>query len=323
MDVHHICQNKRRAVSWHKSGFINTYGSRRLLFVIIGMVALAASILVGYTMHGGKVAALIQISEFIIIGGAGFSSLLAATSFGRVMSIIKDCIGLLKPDPYGRGAYTELLQMLHEVASSARRDGLLSLESHVERPESSDLFARFPSFAKNHHAVSFLCDSLRLVIMGGVGLFELQEMMDGDIETHSEEVRRNPALVAKVGDAMPGFGIVAAVLGVVITMQAIGGPPEMVGEKVGAALVGTFLGVLLSYGVFGPVSGAMEARAESGTKYLACLKAGVTAFAQGMSPLLVAEFARRSIEPEVRPSFQEIEGVVRGRSMSSSEQEAA
>jgi chemotaxis protein MotA len=274
-------------------------------------------------MHGGKVAALNQISEFIIIGGAGFSSLLAATSFKTITGIIKDVISLLKPDPYGRAAYTELLQMLHELASTARRDGLLALESHVERPETSDLFARFPSFAKNHHAVSFLCDSVRLVIMGGVGLFELQEMMDGDIETHSEEVKKNPSAVARIADAMPAFGIVAAVLGVVITMQAINGPPEQIGEKVGAALVGTFLGVLLSYGVFAPLAVAMEGRAESGIRYLACLKAGILTFAQGMSPLLVVEFGRRSIEPEVRPSFQEIEGVIRGRTMSVSDQEAA
>ena len=159
--------------------------------------------------------------------------------------------------------------------------------------------------------------------MGGVGTFELQEMMEGDIEAYSEEVKKNPALVTKTGDAMPGFGIVAAVLGVVITMQAIGGPPEQVGEKVGAALVGTFLGVLLCYGVFGPIGAALEARAESGIKYLTCLKTGIVAFAQGMSPLLVVEFARRNIESEVRPTFQEIEGVVRGRSMVSQESDKA
>ncbi len=293
------------------------------MFVIIGLVALTASIVVGYTMHGGKIAALVQISELIIIGGAGLSSMIASTSIGTVVAIFKDVLGLLKPDPFSRASYVEALQMLHEVSSLARRDGLLALESHVERPEDSDLFQCFPSFADNPHAVSFVCDSLRLVVMGGVGLYELQDMMDGDIETTTEEVKRNPAVVSRVGDAMPGFGIVAAVLGVVITMQAIGGPPEQVGEKVGAALVGTFLGVLLSYGVFGPIASAMENRVQSGIAYLSCLKTGITAFAQGMSPLLVVEFARRKIEPEVRPSFQEIEGVVRGRSMAMSEEDEA
>lgn len=284
------------------------------MFVIIGLVTLTVSIIVGYTMHGGKIAALIQVSELIIIGGAGLSSMIAATSLKQVMAIFKDMIGLLKPDPYNRAAYLELLQMLHEISSLAKRDGLLALESHVEYPEKSDIFSRFPTFAKNHHSLSFLCDSLRLVIMGGVGIYELQEMMDGDLEVYTEEVKKNPAQVAKVGDAMPGFGIVAAVLGVVITMQAIGGPPEQVGEKVGAALVGTFLGVLLAYGVFGPIASAMETRVEAGVSYISCLKAGIIAFAQGMSPLLVAEISRRCIEPDVRPTFQEVEGVVRGRS---------
>lgn len=259
-------------------------------------------------------AALAQISELIIIGGAGLSSMIAATSIKQVMSIFKDIIGLLKPNPYSRTAYLELLQLLHEISSLAKRDGLLALESHVEYPERSEIFSRFPTFANNHHAVSFLCDSLRLIVMGGVGVYELQEMMDGDLETYTEEVKKNPAQVAKVGDAMPGFGIVAAVLGVVITMQSIGGPPEKVGEKVGAALVGTFLGVLLSYGVFGPIASALEARAEAGINYLSCMKVGIIAFAQGMAPLLVAELSRRCIEPEARPTFQEVEGVVRGRS---------
>lgn len=276
-------------------------------------------------MHGGKLAALAQISEFVIIGGAGLSSMVAATSFKRVIGILKDVLSLMKGDPYGRAAHIELLQLLHEMSNLARREGLLALEAHVEHPDESTLIARFPTFARNHYAVSFLCDSVRLVIMGGVGLFELQEMMEADIETFSEEVKKNPTLVGRIGDAMPGFGIVAAVLGVVITMQAINGPPEQVGEKVGAALVGTFLGVLLCYGVFSPISMALEARAESGIRYLTCLKTGIAAFAQGMSPLLVVEFARRSVDPEARPSFLEIEEVVKGRSTTAldTEQEAA
>lgn len=269
-------------------------------------------------MHGGKLAALMQISEFIIIGGAAFSSMIASTSIKRVMAIFKEAIALLKPDPFNHDAYLELLQLLHEISNLARRDGLLALESHVEYPESSEMFERYPTFAKNHHALSFLCDSLRLVVMGGVGTYELQEMMDGDIEIYSEEVKKNPAQLTKTADALPGFGIVAAVLGVVVTMQAIGGPPEQVGEKVGAALVGTFLGILLSYGVVGPIAAAMETRAEAGVSYLNCLKTGIIAFAQGMSPLLVAEFTRRTIEPEVRPTFQEVEGVVKGRSAATS-----
>jgi len=274
-------------------------------------------------MHGGKLAALIQISEFIIIGGAGFASLLAATSPKRITSIIKDFLGLLKPDPCGRQAYLELMQLLYEIAAQSRKEGLLSLERHVERPEESELLQRHASFRRNHHAVAFLCDSLRLLLMGGVGSFELQELMEGDIETYSEEVKKNSHLVGRIGDAMPGFGIVAAVLGVVITMQAINGPPEQVGEKVGAALVGTFLGVLLSYGVFQPVSMALEAKAEASVRYVICLKCGILALAQGMSPVLVVEFARRHIPEELRPSFVEIENVVKNRTPGAESEKAA
>lgn len=281
------------------------------------------AIIAGFTMEGGKIAALIQIAEFVIIGGAGFASLLTSTSPKIVTGIIKDVMGLLKPDPYSRQAYTEMLQMLYEVSDLSRKQGLLALESHLERPEESTLFQNFPSFHKNHHAVSFLCDSLRLVLIGGVGTFELQEMMEGDVESFSEEVKKNPSHITRVGDAMPGFGIVAAVLGVVITMQSIGGPPEVVGEKVGAALVGTFLGILLSYGIFGPIAAALEIRAESAVKYLSCLKCGIGAFAQGLAPMMVVEFARRIIESDVRPTFQEIDEVVRGRSMASSDTDKA
>lgn len=291
------------------------------LYVLIGLVALAASIVVGYLMHGGKIAALMQISEFIIIGGAGFSSLLAATSPKRITHILKDVIGLLKGDPYSRSAYIELLQLLHEIGSLSRREGLLSLEKHIERPDESELLERFPGLKANEYAVSFLCDSIRLLLMGGVGTFELQEMMEGDIEVYAEEVKKNSSLVGRIGDAMPGFGIVAAVLGVVITMQAINGPPEQVGEKVGAALVGTFLGVLLCYGVFSPISMALEARAESSVRYITCLKCGIMSLAQGMAPMLVVEFARRNIDSDVRPGFQEVEDLIKGRGMVTSEEQ--
>lgn len=293
------------------------------MFVLIGMVALAASVLIGYIMHGGKIPALMQVSEFVIIGGAGFSSLLAASSPKRVADIFKDTIALLKADPYGKAAYLDLLQLLYDISSLSRREGLLSLEKHIENPEESEMLQRFPTFNSNHHAVSFMCDSLRLLLLGGVGTFELQEMMEGDIEGYSEEVVKNSSFVGRIADAMPAFGIVAAVLGVVITMQYIDGPPEEIGEKVAAALVGTFLGVLLGYGVFAPLSTAMETRAEAGVKYMTCLKNGILSLAQGVSPMLVVEFARRSIESEVRPGFQEVEDFIKGRGMVNSEKEAA
>jgi chemotaxis protein MotA len=228
------------------------------VYVIIGTITLFVSILVGYTMHHGKIGALIQPNEFVIMGGAAFSSLLASTSMNTVKSVFKDVLGLLKPDPFGKAAYSELLQFLYEVSNLARREGLLALEPHIERPEDSSIISKYAVFKSNHHITSFFTDSMRLVTMGGVGTFELQEMMEADIETFTEEVKKNSGHVTRVGDAMPGFGICAAVLGIVITMQAINGPPEKIGEKVGAALVGTFLGILLCYGVFQPLAIAMD-----------------------------------------------------------------
>jgi len=289
------------------------------LFVVIGMVALMASVAVGFVLDGGKLVALAQISGLVIIGGAGFSSLLAATSPQRLAAVLREILSLLKPDPYGRSAYVELLHLLYELSSTARREGLLILESHVERPEESDIFRRFPTFSSSQDAVAFLCDSMRLVIMGGLGPFELNEMMEGDIESFGHQVRKSPALISRIGDAMPGFGIVAAVLGVVVTMQAINGPPEQIGHKVAAALVGTFLGVLMCYGVFQPISMALEARAESGVRYLTCLRCGLLAFAQGLSPMLVVEFTRRNIESDVRPDFKEVEGILRRRGAAAAE----
>jgi chemotaxis protein MotA len=283
------------------------------LTLIIGFVTLFASVLVGYTMHGGKIPALIQINEFIIIGGAGFATLVAGSSIQTVMSIFKDIMALLKPNPYGRDAYLQLLQFAYDISNLARREGMLAIESHIERPEESELIERYPAVAKNHHALSFFADSMRLVVMGGVGVYEMQEMMEADVEVFSEESKKNAGLIVKIGDAMPGFGICAAVLGIVITMQAIDGPPEEIGEKVGAALVGTFLGILLAYGVFQPISMALEARAEAGIKYLNCLKCAILTFAQGLPPILVAEFARRTIDTECRPTFLEMEDIVKVR----------
>jgi len=283
------------------------------MFILVGVGIVFASIFIGYTMHGGKVVALMQISEFIIIGGAGLGSVVIGYSPKGALGVVKACITLLKGNPYKKATYLELLQTLYDLFAMARKEGALALERHVENPHQSEIFKKYPSFLANHHAVDFCADTLKLIIMGGASIYDLSDLMDIDLEAQREETMRVSNILGTVGDAMPGFGIVAAVLGVVITMQAIGGPPEQIGEKVAAALVGTFLGVLLAYGVFSPLSKATETVAKSEEQYLACIKHAVLGFARGDTPLTCVEFARRSIEPEVRPTFSELEDTCRGR----------
>ena len=281
------------------------------MFVGIGFIIVFGSILLGYTIHGGRVAVLMQVSEFIIIGGAAFGALVIGNKPHVVKAIFKQAIGLLKPNPYNRTAYAELLQVLYDVFYAARKDGLVGIESHIEEPEKSELFARYPTFRRNEHAVSFLADTMKVLLTGAVEDHHLAEILDLDLEKRHESAMVVPAALARIGDAMPGFGIVAAVLGVVITMGHIGGSAAEVGESIAAALVGTFLGVLLAYGVVNPLSQAIEARVRSEQAYLACIRTAVLSYARGDPPLTSVEFARRNIELHDRPSFAELENMTR------------
>ena len=283
------------------------------MFVLIGIGILFFSLILGYTMHGGKIGALIQVSEFIIIGGAAFGSVVVGYSIKGAMGMFTSCIALLKGNPYTQGKFLELLRAMYGIFVTARKEGLLALEKHVEKPLESSLFQKHPALLSNHHALDFFTDTLKVVIMGGTNVMDLSDLMDLDLEAQHEDAMKIPGILSTVGDAMPGFGIVAAVLGVVITMQAIGGPPEKVGEKVGAALVGTFLGVLLAYGVFAPLAKATEQIAKCEGQYLASMKQALVAFARGDTPVMCVEFARRSIEPEFRPSFGELEEACRSQ----------
>jgi chemotaxis protein MotA len=293
------------------------------MFILVGAVIVVASILVGYTMHGGKVAALMQYTEFIIIGGAALGSIVIGYSFSGVKAVTAACIGLLKPSPYNQNSFLELVRAMYDVFTAARVGGLLSLEKHAENPAESDIFTKYPTFVHNHHAVDLFADTLKIVIMGGVSVYDLSEMMEMDLEVRHEDATQVTKILNTVADSMPGFGIVAAVLGVVITMQAIGGPPEEVGEKVGAALVGTFLGVLLAYGVFAPLAKATEKIATNEAQYMACIKNALVAFARGDAPLVCVEFARRNIDPELRPSFTAMEDACKQRNRQGGAEETA
>lgn len=281
------------------------------MFVIIGFVVILGSIVVGYTMHGGNIAVLMQVTEFIIIGGAALGAVMIANKPSVVKRIVTESIALLKPSRFNREAYAELLRMLYTVFYAARRDGLVGIESHIEAPDQSELFKQFPSFYENVHARNFLTDTLKVLLTGAVEDHHLAEILDLDIEKYYDEAMVVPNALNRIGDAMPGFGIVAAVLGVIITMGRIGGAPEQVGHSVAAALVGTFLGILLAYGVFNPLAQAIEARARAERDYMMCIRTALLSFSRGDPPVTSVEFARRNIEPEDRPSFAELEEMTR------------
>jgi len=283
------------------------------VFIIIGLVMVFGSIIIGYTMHGGSLLVLMQINEFIIIGGAGLGSFIVGNPPAVLKRSFRDTLGLLKPSPYTERAYGELLQALYDVFQKARKDGLVGLEAHIEEPEKSEIFKKYPGFMHHDDAVAMLCDTLKVLLTGAVEDHHLEAILDADLEQQHQQAMVVPNAINKVGDAMPGFGIVAAVLGVIVTMASIGGAASEIGEKVAAALVGTFIGILLCYGVIGPIAQAIESRYRAHGAYLLCIKTALLAFARGDSPMSAVEFARRNIEPQDRPSFNALENLTRRR----------
>ena len=278
-----------------------------------GILLVLGAVLGGYLMEGGEVGVLIQPAEIVIIMGAALGSVLISTPLKVVIQILQSLIKVLTGATVSKAQYFELLSVLYELFQMARKDGQLALEPHIEDPEKSSLFAKYPGFIKNHHAVHFLADTVRVILAGGVAPHDLEALMDTDIETHHEESVMPSAVLSKVGDAMPGLGIVAAVLGIVITMGAINGPPEEIGHKVGVALVGTFLGILVSYGFFQPLATGIENLSNNEARYILVLKAGLLAFASDAPPIVAVEFARRAIFSDVRPSFKEMEEAFRNK----------
>ncbi len=281
------------------------------MLVLVGLAIVMGSIVVGYTAHGGKLYVLWQWTEFVIIFGAGLGALVMANPPAVVKGCFTQTLALLKPSPFSKAAFTELLQVLYEIFYAARKDGLVGIESHVEDPESSPIFSKYENFSSHHHAVTFLADTLKVLLTGAVEDHHLADILETDLEMHHEEAEAVPHAIQQVGDAMPGFGIVAAVLGVIITMGKIGGAPEIIGKSVAAALVGTFLGILLAYGVFGPLAQALTERLKGEEQYMSVIRAALLSFARGDPPITSVEFARRAIEPQHRPSFAELEEITR------------
>jgi chemotaxis protein MotA len=277
------------------------------MFSIIGIAVVIGSILAGYLMEKGNVLVLLQPAELVIIGGAAIGTLLIANPLHILKQIVSGLLSVLKGSPYNKQAYSEALNMLNELFQLARREGPAKLEEQIEEPEKSPVFQKYPTFSKNHFALSYVCDTLRMSLAGNVTPYDMDVLMETDAEVHHHEESIPVAALSTVADALPGLGIVAAVLGVVITMGALGGPPEEIGHKVAAALVGTFLGILLCYGFLGPLASNVSKINDEANDYYRVLRNGVVGYLKGMPPVLAAESARRLIPVHVRPSMKEME----------------
>jgi chemotaxis protein MotA len=289
------------------------------MFALIGIAVVIGAILGGYLMEHGHLAVLFQPAELVIIGGAALGTLLIGNPLPTVIGIFKGLLLVLKGSPYTKASYLETLKMMNELFMQARKQGMARLEEDIENPSKSQVLTKYPKFLANHHAVDFICDTLRMSISGGVPAFDLDQMMEMDMEVHHHHNAQPITALSTVADSLPGLGIVAAVLGVVITMGSLGGPPEEIGHKVAAALVGTFLGILLCYGFLGPLAANLSKINDAEGDYLRCLRQGVIAFVKGSAPILAVEFARRSIPGDLRPSFKEMETACRGGAAGSGE----
>jgi chemotaxis protein MotA len=277
--------------------------------VIIGAVIVLAAVLTGFSMAGGHAHSLVHPSEFVTIGGATFGALIIMSPKKVMIDLFRGILQGLKGSPYNKALCIDLLKLLYGLARVVRQDGVLGLETHVGSPDTSPLFAESPKVKNNHHLKHFVCETFSLLIDGKPTPEQLQAWIEEEIKVVDREHHAAVGALTKTADALPGFGIVAAVLGIVVTMQAIGGPVEEIGHKVGAALVGTFLGILMAYGFFAPMAGRMESIGEQELIFLRAIAAGVIGVAQGVSPRELVVHVRRSIGTDCRPNSNELKQI--------------
>ena len=281
---------------------------------IVGILVVFGAVIGGFLMEKGQLAVLIQPAELVTIGGAAFGTLLVANPIHVLKGLMGGLTSVLSGSPFTKQRYLETLKMMFDLFTKARKEGLVAIEADVEGADKSPIFTQYPKFLKDHHVRDFVCDTMRMAITGGVQPFDVDQMMELDMEVHHHGTGVPISALSTVADALPGLGIVAAVLGIVITMGALGGPPEEIGHKVAAALVGTFLGILLCYGVLGPLASVMTKINEDEHAYYHILRVVMLAFIKGTSPILAVELARRAIPAHLRPSFQEVEKACRAKS---------
>ena len=281
------------------------------MLVIVGYVVVLASIFGGFAMAGGHMAALFQPIELLMIFGAASGAFLVGNNNKAVKATLKALPTCFKGSAYTKALYMDLLALLYDILTKVRKEGLMSIEADVENPDSSPLFSKYPNIAQDHHVVEFMTDYLRLMVSGNMDALQIENLMDNELETHHHEGAVPVHCIAKLGDGMPAFGIVAAVMGVVHTMESVGAPPAELGILIAHALVGTFLGILLAYGFVGPLSGLLEQKLDESSKMLQCVKITLLASLNGYAPSLAVEFGRKVLYSTERPGFTELEDHVK------------
>ena len=284
------------------------------MIVVVGCIVVIGAVLAGFTWSGGHIGALIHPAEIVTIGGASMGALIMMSPKKVLVDLMRGVMQAMKGAPFNKSAYRDLFGLLYDIMSVARRDGMLGLESHVSDPHQSPIFNKYPKLAHNHHVVEFICGALSPVIEGTANADQLEALLETELRVIEEEHHAPISVLSKTADALPGFGIVAAVLGIVITMGAIDGPVEEIGHKVGAALVGTFLGILASYGFFAPMVGRMEFQGHAELAFFRAIASVVLAFVRDLPPKVAIEQARRGVGGEVRPTRDELDEVFKAAS---------
>ena len=285
------------------------------MFVIIGYVVALGCIFGAYIIHGGNMSVIIHAmpTEMMAIGGGAIGAFLVNNQPKTVKQVIGALPAIMKGSKFTKARYMDLLALMYDILQKTRKEGLMSVEKDIEDPHNSPLFKKYADVGSDHHVVEFITDYLRMMVSGNLNAHEIESLMDAEIETHHQEAHAPVAAIARLAGALPAFGIVAAVLGVVNTMGSVGQPPAVLGGMIGSALVGTFLGILLAYGVFEPLGGLLEQKTEEASKEFACVKTTLLASMQGYAPSTAIEFGRKVLFSDVRPSFSELENHVKGK----------
>ena len=283
------------------------------MLLIIGAVIVIASVLGGYVLHGGNLLVLWQPTEILIIGGAAVGSFIIANPLHTIKEVAKGVLSQLTGSPYNKSFYMDLLSLMYEIFDKSRKQGGMAIEEDIDNPESSQIFSRYPAIIKSKYLLAFITDYLRIISSGNMATHELEGMMENEIESRQHELEEPAHAVNKIADALPGLGIVAAVLGIVITMNFLSEGPERIGLSVAAALVGTFLGIWMGYGFVGPTSIAMEHTAKYEIKAYECAKSAIVATVSGQAPQMAIEFGRKALPSDKRPGFQELNDHVRSK----------
>ncbi len=285
------------------------------MFVILGYLITFGAVFGVFIAHGGNIKVVLEALPFemITIGGAALGAFIVNNQPKVLKATLKLLPQVLKGNKYTKARYMELLSMLYEILQKARKEGLMAIEQDVEEPEKSEIFKKYPAVGSDHHVIEFTTDYLRMMVSGNLNAHEIESLMDAEIETHHQEAHAPVAALTRLAGALPAFGIVAAVLGVVNTMGSVGQPPAVLGGMIASALVGTFLGILLAYGAVEPLAGLLEQKAEDASKEFACIKSTLLASMQGYNPATAIEFGRKVLFSGDRPGFAELEAHVKGK----------